>query len=107
MMEAVDVDTVEKRGSDSLKNGTLIGLAIGAGLFGPAIGAASHHWGYALAGAAVYGGLGAGIGAGIDAMVEGRRVIYAGSRSTGTRISVAPILSRSHKGVLLTVGIGR
>ena len=39
--------TIEKRVPDSLKNGALIGLSIGAGLFGPAIGASTGDWKYA------------------------------------------------------------
>lgn len=107
VLQAADVDIIEKRGSDSLKNGALIGFSIGAGLVGSAIGASTGEWGYAALGAVVYGGIGAGIGVGIDALIEGRRVIYAGSRSTRSFFNIAPIVSRSRKGVLVTVRLGR
>jgi hypothetical protein len=107
VLQGADVDIIEKRGSDSLKNGALIGLSIGAGLFGAAMGAATGDWGYAALGAVLYGGIGAGIGVGVDALIEGQRVIYAGSRSTRTSFNIAPILSRSRKGVLVTIGLGK
>ena len=63
------VITIEKRGSDPLKNGALTGLAIGGVLGGLAIGATAAYSdgdaaAYGLAGALLYGGIGAGIGAG-------------------------------------------
>ena len=97
-----DVAIIEKRGADSLKNGALIGLAIGGGLFGPAIGAATGDWGFAVVGGLIYAGIGAGIGVGVDALIEGSRVIYAGAPSRRTTFSIAPILGRSRRGVLLS-----
>ena len=72
LFQDTEVGTIEKRGSDSMKNGALIGLSVGAG-FGPAIGATTGDWGLAAIGALIYGGIGAGIGVGFDAMVEGPR----------------------------------
>lgn len=97
-----EVGTIEKRGSDSLKNGALIGLSIGGGLFGSAIAAATGDAGLAALGAVIYGGIGAGIGVGVDALVEGPRVIYAAAASGPRTFQIAPILSRSRKGVLLS-----
>ncbi len=106
ILQGAEVDIIEKRGSDSLKNGALIGLVIGAGLAGAALGAATGEWGYAALNALVYGGMGAGIGAGLDALIEGQQVIYAAPRSTRA-FTIVPILSRSKKGVLLRVGLGK
>jgi hypothetical protein len=84
-----DVDTIERRGPDSLKNGALIGLAIGGGLAAAAIAAAvsadDMQAGWFLIAVPVYGGIGAGIGAGMDALIEGHRVIYARLRSLSRR----------------------
>lgn len=102
-----EVDIIEKRGSDSLKNGALIGLSVGAGVFGPFAGASTGDWGYGALAAVLYGGIGAGIGVGVDALIEGQRVIYAASPSTRTSFHITPILSRSRKGVLVTVVLGR
>jgi hypothetical protein len=106
-LQVTEVDVIQKRGPDSLKNGALTGLAVGAGLFGVAIGAATRSGTYAAVGALFYGGIGAGIGAGVDALIEGQRVIYARSASSTTRLSLAPIVTSSRKGVLLTVGLQR
>jgi hypothetical protein len=102
------VVTIEKRGSDPLKNGALMGLAIGGVLGGLAIGATAEYGdgpaaAYALAGALLYGGIGAGIGAGIDALVEGRRVIYASSNSPTTKLSVRPVFNGTRTGVLFSL----
>ena len=106
------VMTIEKRGSDPLKNGALTGLAIGGVIGGLAIGAAAGYTGgeaaaYALTGALLYGGIGAGIGAGIDALVEGRRVIYASTSSPTTKLTVLPVLNGKRRGVLLSLRVKR
>jgi len=101
------VDTIAKRVPDSLKNGALIGLAIGAGLFGPAVGAATGDWGYAAIGALMYGGLGAGIGVGVDAMIEGPHVIYARASPKPPSISIAPARAGAGKGIVATVTLRR
>ena len=104
-----DIDTIEKRGSDSLKNGALIGMAVSGGLavLGMAAsGVASEDPGFFVAGTLLYSGIGAGIGVGIDALIEGRHVIYARSNSAKMTLAIAPILSRSRKGVLLSLRLG-
>jgi hypothetical protein len=102
-----DVDTVEKRGPDSLKNGALIGLGVGGGLavlfVGAALSAGEDGGGWYLMTVPAYAGMGAGIGVGIDALIEGRRVIYAGSHQTKSNVSVSPILGRERKGVRLSM----
>jgi len=104
-----DVDTIEKRGPDSLKNGALIGLGIAGGLGTLAIASAatSDEAGFVAVAALLYAGIGAGIGTGIDALIEGRRVIYAGSNSTRTTLQISPILSGRRKGVMLSVRLTR
>jgi hypothetical protein len=87
---------------DDLKNGMLIGLGIGAGLFiVEAIAAQSdgitlNAAGYALVGS-IYAGLGAGIGAGIDALVGGNKTIYR--RGSTPRVTVGPTLRPRRAGV--------
>jgi len=102
-----DVNTIEKRGPDSLRNGALIGMAVGAGILGVGIAAsANSSEGDASLfafGALVYAGVGGAIGIGIDALIEGRRVIYAGSNSTRTTLSISPVLHGGRRGVLMSV----
>ena len=82
---------------DDLKNGALIGLAVGLGLFAldaafaAEDGVTLNAAGYVVIGA-LYGGLGAGAGTGIDALIGGNRNIY--QRGRGTRISIAPSIGR-------------
>ena len=109
--QKANVNTITKRGSDSLKNGALIGMAVGGGLaaVGIALMAAEGEADAGLiAGAAlIYSGIGAGIGAGIDALVEGQRVIYANPGSPAARLSVVPVLRGPRKGVLVSLRFSR
>ena len=107
--QAADVDTIEKRGSDSLKNGALIGLGVAGGLgtLAATSVASREEAGLVAIAALLYAGIGAGIGAGIDALIEGRRVIYAGANSNRTTFHISPILSRQGKGVMLSVRLKR
>ncbi|HKY21653.1 MAG TPA: hypothetical protein VJM31_10580 [Vicinamibacterales bacterium] len=105
-----DVDTIKKRGSDSLSNGALIGMGIGGVLAGLAFVATveGSSAGWAALGGLVYGsGLGAGIGAGVDALVEGQRVIYAGSNTKRPTVSIVPILRGERKGISLSMRLGK
>jgi hypothetical protein len=108
---SIDVNTIEKRGSDSLKNGALIGMAVGGGLaaiaMGATLGNSDANAGVFVVGALLYGGIGAGIGVGIDALVEGRRVIYASSGSARNRITVAPIFDGRRKGAVVSLRLTR
>jgi len=109
--QKVDVNTITKRGSDSLKNGALIGMAVGGSLAAVGIALTVAEGGADAAlfvGAAlVYSGIGAGIGAGIDALIEGQRVIYANPGSPRARLSVAPVLRGPRKGVLVSLRLTR
>ena len=104
---STEVNTIEKRGPDSLKNGALIGLAIGGGIGAAgmiALAATADDPGpFVAVGVLMYGGIGAGIGAGFDALIEGRRVIYARSGSARTTLTVAPMLGGSRKGVRVSL----
>lgn len=104
---STEVDTIEKRGPDSLKNGALIGLAIGGGIGAAGMIAlaatADNPAAMAAVGILMYGGIGAGIGTGVDALIEGRRVIYARSGSAGNTLTVAPMLGGSRKGVRVSL----
>jgi len=108
------VDTVEKRSGDSLKNGALIGLISGGALgIWAGISDANYYeenFGSSYSGPSAarealglglfMGGVGAAIGTGIDALIHGRRVIYAKSKTT---VSVAPVSGHDRKGVMFTL----
>jgi hypothetical protein len=105
---STDVNTIEKRGPDSLKNGALIGLAIGggigaAGMIALAATAEDNVVGLAAVGMLMYAGSGAGIGTGVDALIEGRRVIYARSGSARSALTVAPLLGKTRKGMRVSL----
>ena len=109
--QRADVNQITKRGSDSLKNGALIGMAVGGSLaaVGVALMAAGGEADAGLmAGAAlIYSGIGAGIGVGVDALIEGQRVIYANPGSPAARLSVVPVLRGPRKGVLVSLRLSR
>ena len=106
VFDEADVGDIRQRRPDSLKNGAIHGLSIGAILGAVAIGVAYQGEGTGAAigmGALIYGGIGAGIGAGVDALIEGRRVIYRSSGSA-RRLTVAPLVSRGRRGVAVSLG---
>ena len=99
--EIVAIDEI-----DHLRNGALVGLIIGAGLFVADVlvargdGIELTGAGYAVFGT-IYGGLGLGAGAGIDALIGGDRRIYL--RWTTARISVSPTLRADRAGALIGI----
>lgn len=105
MFGAPDVRRVRARDRDSLRNGTLVGLAIGGGL-GTAwcIGAIADDSGDINAGVecaegfTVLPGLGALVGLVVDAAIPGKmRVVYQASPPQGTsraRLTIVPSFSR-------------
>ena len=102
--DSAHVITITKRGADSLKNGALIGMCITGGMLAGGLAASGvkrEELGQAFVAALVYSGVGAAIGAGIDALVPGQRVIYASS--TGTKLTIAPLLAARRQGVLVSV----
>jgi hypothetical protein len=106
-----DVQLVQDRAHDSLKNGALIGLACGLALGGLA--AADCAGGdcefspaavFGIVGG-IYGGIGAAIGTGIDALIPGKkRVVYrAADGQPATRVLLSPVVTGRAKGVALSV----
>ena len=104
-----DVRTIRQRRGDSLTNGALWGLAVGAGLAAVSASLVGVDcYGTAncvgnVAGAIGTGAaMGAGIGVGIDALIKGRKVIYQ-SPTGANRLNVVPLLTSHGKGVLLSL----
>ena len=106
--QTVDVlytDIVRIDAVDDLKNGTLIGLAVGSGLFALELWAERESGielepaGYAVV-ALMTMGVGAAVGAGIDALIGGDRNLY---QRTGAKVTVAPLVTRSGAGGILTI----
>ena len=99
-----NVATIQVRRADSLRNGALIGFAVGGGL-GLGLGdfSGSWSWGDAAVGALMIGGIGAGIGVGIDALIPGKKLVaYRAPGSAGqahARFSIAPVITPRAKGV--------
>jgi hypothetical protein len=96
-------DTVrEIRATDPVRNGALIGAAVGTGL---------ATWDYFIDPSepgngvifTVAIGLGAAIGAGIDALVNrGGKLVYTAPRQT-RRLTISPIVGRHRQGALVSV----
>ena len=102
-----EVRTIRQRRPDSLANGALWGLAIGAGtalsiMLIPIEDGVSY--GVQVLPLAMFAGAGAGIGVGVDAMIAGRQVIYAKPAGSSPRVRVSPLLTREHKGLLVSLG---
>lgn len=99
-----DIVVIEK--VDDVKNGAMIGLLVGAGLFVADVWVSSQDGitlnpaGYAVF-AALYGGLGAGAGAGLDALIGGNRTIF--KRGETARISMAPNVGPHRAGARIAV----
>jgi hypothetical protein len=92
--------------SDSLRNGALIGFAVGA-VAGALVAVAIICEGAAVCapgGALLWGGVGAGIGLGIDAARKGKQVLVyrAPGASGGARLSIAPVITPRTKGVAVS-----
>lgn len=102
-----DVTRIRQRLPDRLWPSALIGFGVGAGLGALAAAAdetCSYEGGGACAGPALgFGGIGAGIGIGIDALIKGRKVIYEAPGTKTNRVALQPIVSRSVRGVRLTI----
>jgi hypothetical protein len=104
------VKTVSIREPDGLKNGARIGFYVGAGVGG--LGAFSYCFGAdvdncaggALAAFALYAGVGVALGVGIDALIPGGKIeIYRAAARPSARLSLAPILSPTRKGLAVSV----
>lgn len=92
---------------DSVTNGAALGFASGVSFGGIAV--LNWHQPYnsniGMGMAFLYGAIGAGIGAGVDLLIQraDSRAIHESSRSS-RRIAVSPLLSRSRRGVALSLG---
>jgi hypothetical protein len=98
-----DIKRIEVRQSDSLLNGALIGAgaAIASGLF---LCTRTEPWENCrddIGPMLRIGAIGAGAGIGIDALIRGRRTIYAAER--GVSVRVAPVLGGDVRALQLSV----
>ena len=102
-----DVTTIKQRRADSLANGAVIGLGVGAGC------ALALLWIVAstedVSGSdvaivsGVYAAIGTGAGVGVDALIRGRQVIYQRPSTSGVQFGIAPWLTSHRKGVAVTL----
>jgi len=106
---ASDVDVVTAARHGNVANGARIGLATGAG-FGALLmflGLSSNCGGecvpYYIVGTLYMGGIGAGLGAGFGAMTTTQRVIFARPGAQRSKVTIAPLVDRTHTGAMLNV----
>jgi hypothetical protein len=104
----VDVAEIRQRRDDSLKNGAIIGAVAGTAYYVSMAVLLSDSdggdviIGTAIAGGALFAGMGAAAGVGIDALITHKRLIYR--RSGGAaRISVAPLFGRGLRGAAVAL----
>lgn len=107
-----DISTISHRRSDSLGDGALWGLIIGAGATATAIAIAvnseggsfeEEDLGFALAVIGIYGGAGAAVGVGIDALIKKEQVIYQKGGASSARWQLAPVVTPRVQGARLSV----
>ena len=106
-----DVFKVRQWRHDSVKNGAIIGAVTGLGLGIITLAVICHDdfisdcgAGGVVASMAVYTGLGAAAGVGIDALIPSKQTVFiGGTRTSLNRFKVQPILSRSHKGIAVSM----
>lgn len=102
--------TLRRRQPDSLKNGALWGVGIGAGLgltgFIDTEESPALPTGEAIAMTLTFAGLGAAVGVGLDALFRGDQVIFSRpARSSGSAsLTLSPLLTRGSKGARLSLG---
>lgn len=104
------VARISQRRADSLANGALWGLAIGAGLATTAVvvvaadeGFDSEGAGWAALAIGIYSALGAGVGVGVDALIRKDQVIYATGATTAARWRLSPVVTPRVQGARLSV----
>ena len=100
-----DVRQIVLERRDSLLNGTLIGLAAGAGpwlLAWPKLRGTETEPAAPL-GALIGGAIGAATGAAIDAMITERTTVYLTPGQRSSRLQVSSLLSKSAAGVRMSV----
>jgi hypothetical protein len=101
-----DVTQIRRRLPDPLWNGAVIGAATSAGLGIAAVASVLEGCSYScwVIEVGLYGGMGALIGTGIDALVRGRKVIYAtGDREASAQVVVRPMLLSGRNGLTVSV----
>lgn len=105
---AADVRLVQERRDDSLRNGALIGFAIGSVGFGLACVATidDKDRGWCALVALGDGALGAVVGVVVDALIPGKKlVVYRAPGPSGAshaRLSIAPLVTPRAKGLALS-----
>jgi hypothetical protein len=106
VVAAADVREVRHGKRDSLVNGTLVGLGVGA-LGGMLLGAEQNDFSSeeAAFGALVFGGLGAIGGLGVDYAIGHYRVlVYRAPGASGSaRLSIGPVITPRMKGVAVSL----
>jgi hypothetical protein len=107
--DASQVRRIQKRTSDSVLNGAVMGAVIGgvATVLLTAIGCGNQDCdassdSYVLVGL-IGAGAGAGLGALFDAMVQGKRTVYDAPTKSSAAVSLVPVIGRARQGVLLNV----
>jgi hypothetical protein len=95
-----NVRVVRQRRPDSLRNGTLWGLAVGAGI-GLLAGfdGDGYDFAWGLGGAAMYGGIGAGIGVGIDAALKSNQTLLFNPARSQAALKLRPVMSDGRVGM--------
>jgi hypothetical protein len=111
-LSAADVQLIEDRPADTLKNGALIGMGTAVALVGGSMAAAcsgepdcAPSAGWMTFAIGVYAGIGAAIGTGIDALIPGKtRVVYrAPAPATAARLRLVPSVRPGAKAIALSV----
>lgn len=106
---ASDVDIVTAARHGNVAKGARIGFATGAGFGGLMmfLTTSSQCGGECvpiyIVGALYMGGVGAGIGAGFSAMTSTQRVIFVRSGAQPSKVTIAPLVDRTHTGAMLNV----
>ena len=106
-----DVRQIRLERRDSLLNGTLIGLAVGAGpwlvagaIAGTGGGGCGSDSNICSGVGLIVGGIAAGIGAGIDALITERpTVYYQAPRQGSSGVRVSPFASKSAAGIQMSL----
>jgi len=103
---AAQVRTIEWQKPDSLKNGVLIGLGVGAALgFGAGAAGSQGAPGWTTVIGLIGAGSGALLGMGFDGLIPGKKMLIyrAASGKTAALVSVTPILTPRRQGVAVRV----
>ena len=106
---ASEVDVVTAARHGSVASGAKIGLATGAGFGALTMFMATNGTcraecvPYVVMGTLVWGGIGAGLGACFSAMHTSQRVIFARTGAQPAKLTIAPLIDRTHTGAMLNV----